>query len=136
MSHIVKRHFYFVLGGLFFLLGFVGVLLPIVPTTPFMILSATCFAKSSPRFYYALLNNRWIGEDLRRWEESRTMQRVTKRRATWVIGITFTLSILLLWGSLVLQFTLLGIALLLLFFLGRVAEGVASDVKSPLDEPS
>lgn len=136
MSHIIKRHFYFILGGLFFLLGLVGVLLPIVPTTPFMILSAACFAKSSPRFHKALLNNRWIGEDLRRWEESRTMQRATKIRATWLIGATFTLSILLLWESMELQFTLLGIALLLLFFLWRVAEGVASDVKIPLDEPS
>lgn len=122
MTKILKRHFYFILGGLFFLTGLLGVVLPILPTTPFMILAAACFAKSSPRFHQALLNNRWIGEDLRRWENNRTMQRVTKRRATWVIGVTFSLSIGLLWGSLGLQLMLLGIALLLLFFLWRVAE--------------
>ncbi|WP_019557131.1 YbaN family protein [Thiomicrorhabdus arctica] len=135
MTKTLKRHFYFTLGGLFFLIGLIGVVLPILPTTPFMILSAACFARSSPRFHQALLNNRWIGEDLRRWENNQTMQRATKKRATWVIGITFSLSIGLLWGSLGLQLMLLGIALLLLFFLWRVAEDVASDVKTPSDNP-
>ncbi|MDA3807567.1 MAG: YbaN family protein [Thiomicrorhabdus sp.] len=122
MTKTLKRHFYFILGGLFFLTGLLGVVLPILPTTPFMILATACFAKSSPRFHQALLHNRWIGEDLRRWEKNRTMQRVTKRRATWVIGMTFTLSIGALWGSLGLQLMLVSIALLLLFFLWRVAE--------------
>ncbi len=124
------------LGGLFFLTGLLGVVLPLLPTTPFMILSATCFAKSSPRFHQALLHNRWIGEDLRRWENSRTMQRATKVRATWVIGVTFALSISALWGNLGLQLMLLVIALLLLFFLWRVAEKNTSDVTSPSDNPS
>ncbi len=124
------------LGGLFFLTGLLGVVLPILPTTPFMILAAACFAKSSPRFHQALLHNRWIGQDLRRWENNRTMQRVTKIRATWVIGVTFTFSIGFLWGNLGLQLMLLGIALLLLFFLWRVPEEIASDLKSPSDTPS
>lgn len=132
----VKKHLLFILGGLFFLTGLLGVVLPLLPTTPFMILAAACFAKSSPRFHQALLHNRWIGEDLRRWENNRTMQRVTKIRATWVIGVTFSLSISFLWGNLGLQLTLLVIALLLLFFLWRVPEEMASDLKSPSDTPS
>jgi hypothetical protein len=136
MTKTLKRHFYFILGGLFFLTGLIGVVLPLLPTTPFMILSAACFAKSSPRFHQALLHNRWIGEDLRRWENSRTMQRATKVRATWVIGVTFALSISALWGNLGLQLMLLVIALLLLFFLWRVAEKNTSDVTSPSDNPS
>ncbi len=135
MTNALKRHFYFVLGCLFFLTGLVGVVLPILPTTPFMILSAACFAKSSPRFHQALLHNRWIGEDLRRWEKNRTMQRATKRRATWVIGVTFSLSIGLLWGSLGLQLMLFSIALLLLFFLWRVPEEVMTAVKTESDKP-
>lgn len=133
MTKTLKRHLYFILGGLSFLTGLLGVVLPILPTTPFMILSAACFAKSSPRFHQALLDNRWIGQDLRRWEKNRTMLRATKRKATWVICVTFMLSIGLLWESQGLQLMLLGIALLLLFFLWRVAEEVASDVKAPTD---
>lgn len=124
MVHIVKRQMYLILGVVFFFTGLVGVVLPILPTTPFMILAAGCFAKSSPRFHLALLNNRWIGQDLQRWEREHTMLRVTKIRATWVIVVMFTISIAVLMGKLWLQFMLIGIAVILLFFLWRVPEGI------------
>ena len=122
MTEHLKRSIFLVLGSLFFIVGLIGVLVPILPTTPFMILSAACFAESSPRFHKMLLNNRWFGEDLRRWEDNRTMKRATKKRATWIIVITFTLSISILWGNTVWQLLLLCTALLLLFFLWRIAE--------------
>ncbi|NPA71748.1 MAG: DUF454 domain-containing protein [Gammaproteobacteria bacterium] len=122
MSTFLKRYFYLLLGGIFFLLGLIGVLLPVLPTTPFMILAMGCFAKSSPRFHQALLNNRWIGKDLQRWEQSHTMLRSTKKRATWVILASFSLSISLVWQQDYLPLMLLVIAGLLLFFLWRVAE--------------
>lgn len=122
MTKSLKRSIFLVLGSLFFIVGLIGVLVPILPTTPFMILSAACFAESSPRFHKMLLNNRWFGEDLRRWECNKTMARATKKRATWIIIITFSLSISILWGSSILQLLLLCTALLLLFFLWRIAE--------------
>lgn len=122
MLHIVKRQMYLILGAIFFVTGLIGVILPILPTTPFMILAAGCFAKSSPRFHQALLNNRWIGEDLQRWEKEHTMLRATKKRATWVIVIMFSISIAILMGKLWLQIMLVVIALTLLFFLWRVPE--------------
>lgn len=122
MLHIVKRQMYLIFGGVFFVTGLVGIVLPILPTTPFMILAAGCFAKSSPRFHQALLNNRWIGQDLQRWEREHTMLRSTKIRATWVIVIMFSISIAVLMAKPWLQFILIGIALVLLFFLWRVPE--------------
>jgi len=122
MLHIVKRQMYLMLGCVFFLTGLAGIVLPILPTTPFMILAAGCFAKSSPRFHQALLNNRWIGQDLQRWEREHTMLRITKIRATWVIVIMFSISIAILMGKLWLQTMLVGIAVILLFFLWRVPE--------------
>ena len=122
MIHLVKRQLYFIFGVVFFITGLVGVVLPILPTTPFMILAAGCFAKSSPRFHQALLNNRFIGADLRRWETERTMLRITKIRATWVIVVMFSISIAVLMGKLWLQGLLIVIAVILLFFLWRVPE--------------
>ncbi|MCU7818250.1 MAG: YbaN family protein [gamma proteobacterium symbiont of Lucinoma myriamae] len=121
MKKNLKRTIFLAFGSLFFILGLIGVLLPILPTTPFMILSAACFAESSPRFHQLLLNNRWFGEDLQRWERNKTMKRTTKKRATWVIVISFTLSISILWGHTIVQL-LLFLALVLLFLLWRVAE--------------
>lgn len=126
MKKNFKQTLFLAFGSLFFILGFVGVLLPILPTTPFMILSAACFAESSPRFHRLLLNNRWFGADLQRWERNNTMKRSTKKRATWVILISFTLSISILWGHIIVQLFLLCLALILLFFLWRIAENTCT----------
>ncbi len=130
MIHIVKRQFYLILGVVFFLTGLIGVVLPILPTTPFMILAAACFAKSSPKFHQALLNNRFIGADLRRWEAEKTMLRITKIRATWVIVLMFSISIAVLMGKLWLQALLILIAVILLFFLWRVAEAQNDQIQN------
>ncbi|MBF6058146.1 MULTISPECIES: YbaN family protein [Thiomicrorhabdus] len=118
----MKKQLCFAAGSMAFSLGFIGIFLPLLPTTPFMILAAGCFAKSSPRFHQALLNNRYIGADLRRWESERTMLRATKKRATWVILITFTISIAILYDRHWLQLMLVGIAAVLLFFMWRIPE--------------
>ncbi len=118
----LRRYVLLMLGGLFFCLGLVGVLLPVLPTTPFMILAAMCFASSSPKFHQALLSNRWFGDDLRRWEATRTMKRQTKKRATAVILLSFGISIAVLWGESILQGMLLIFAMVLLYFLWRIPE--------------
>lgn len=126
MKKHLKRTLFLAFGSVFFILGLVGILLPILPTTPFMILSAACFAESSPRFHQLLLNNRWFGEDLQRWERNKTMKRTTKKRATWVIVISFTLSISILWEHTMVQLLLFFLALVLLFLLWRIAENTHS----------
>ena len=122
MKENIKRSLYLLFGILFFLVGIIGIFLPILPTTPFMILSAACFAESSPRFHQMLLNNRWFGEDLRQWEENKTIKRLTKIRATWIILFTFSITILILWGNILWQLLLILTAIILLFFLWRISE--------------
>lgn len=66
-SSPLKRALWLCLGMLFLGLGMIGVLLPGLPTTPFMLLAAACFARSSKRFYSWLLNNPLFGEKVRRY---------------------------------------------------------------------
>ncbi len=122
MKQFIKKYFYLALGGIFFVIGSIGIILPLLPTTVFMILATSCFAKSSPRFHQALLNNRFFGADLRRWEKNRTMLRSAKKRATIVISLMFSISIILLIGKWEIQIMLAILAMVLLFFLWRVAE--------------
>ena len=61
----IIRYALFILGWISFALGMIGLLLPVVPTSPFLILSAACFLRSSPRFYTWLTEHRWWGRYIR-----------------------------------------------------------------------
>ena len=67
------RHFYFALGWLFFGIGAVGAFLPVLPTTPFMLLALWAFAKSSPRFHDWLYRHRLFGPPMQQWTRYRVI---------------------------------------------------------------
>ena len=66
------------LGLFFLLLGAIGVVLPLLPTTPFVILAAACFAKSSPRMHGWLLRSELFGPLLLDWEKNKCVSRKVK----------------------------------------------------------
>ncbi len=65
-------------GSVSLVLGLIGVVLPGLPTTPFILLAAACYAKASPRLHGWLLNHRWMGPMVRDWETHRSLSRRTK----------------------------------------------------------
>lgn len=69
-------------GTLFVALGVVGIFLPLVPTTVFLLLAAACYARSSERFHQKLLNHRWLGAYIRNYRDGRGM---TTRERTWTL---------------------------------------------------
>ena len=122
MKQTVHKNLLIVLGWFFVLLGAIGVLLPILPTTPFLILALALFANSSPRFHKMLLNNRWFGEILKQWDESKTVSRRIKLRASLLLLASFTISIVLLQGRMPLQLLLVSIAVIFLIFIWQLKE--------------
>lgn len=73
-----KKFLYQTLGLLFVILAIVGVFLPLLPTTPFLLVSAACFAKSSPKLYQALISNPIFGPLIVNWRENRSIPRKAK----------------------------------------------------------
>tara|TARA_R110001599_G_scaffold64023_5_gene179755 strand:+ start:68950 stop:69363 length:414 start_codon:yes stop_codon:yes gene_type:complete len=76
-SRLVKMLYGFA-GGLALALGVIGIFLPGLPTTPFILLAAACFAKASPRVHQWMLQHRLLGPILRNWDEHRSLTRRTK----------------------------------------------------------
>jgi uncharacterized membrane protein YbaN (DUF454 family) len=74
-------------------LGIVGVVLPVLPTTPFILLAAACFARSSRRFHDWLLHHRHFGPLVREWREHRSIPYRTKLVAIAMMAATLTVSI-------------------------------------------
>lgn len=75
------RWFWFCAGWLMVALGFIGALLPVMPTTIFLIMAVGCFARSSPRFERWLLDHPQYGPPLRHWREQGAISRRGKRFA-------------------------------------------------------
>lgn len=73
-------------------LGILGVVLPGLPTTPFILLSAACYARASPRLYRWLTRHRWLGPMVRDWEQHRSLTRRTKTVAqvSMVLMVSFS----------------------------------------------
>ena len=69
-SGLVRR-LWIGLGTFFVVLGIIGIFLPLLPTTPFLLLAAACYARGSRRFYDWLLNNRWFGDYIRNYREKK-----------------------------------------------------------------
>jgi uncharacterized membrane protein YbaN (DUF454 family) len=90
---MMPRWLFTVLGFLALGLAGLGVVLPVLPTTPFVLLAAACFARSSPRFHRWLLHSRLFGPMIHRWQEERCVSRRTKAVAIGLIAVTFAVSI-------------------------------------------
>lgn len=87
-KHPALRVLWLCLGCLFVGLGFVGALLPLLPTTVFMIMAAFFFARSSPRFYNLLLNNPLFGQLVRDWRDGLGMPLRAKVIAVTLLVLT------------------------------------------------
>ncbi len=90
----MKRWCLMALGWLAFATGIVGIVLPLLPTTPFMLLAAALFARSSPRFHGWLLADPWFGPPILDWQQYRGIRRHARRRAIIFILISFSVSLL------------------------------------------
>lgn len=117
-------------GSLAVALGVIGIFVPLMPTTVFLLVGAACYARSSDRFYRALVDSRWLGSYIRNNREGRGMtrgQKVSTLVALWAgIGISAVWSVDNWW----IRLLLLGIAVAVTTHVARLktapADGAAA----------
>ena len=84
----MKTPIYRVLGVVSVALGVVGAVLPLLPTTPFLLLAAYFFARSHPEWEARLLAHPSAGPTIRAWRDHRAIPLVAKRMASLLMGIS------------------------------------------------
>ncbi len=89
----LKKNLLIISGTICVGLGILGMFLPLLPTTPFLLLAGYCYTRSSKRFYKWLINNRWCGEYIRNYQEGKGMLLKHKVLAITLLWLTISYSI-------------------------------------------
>ena len=118
----MKRTLFLIAGCLSLLSGLIGILLPLLPTTPFLLLAAFCFSRSSTRLHRWLCTHPWFGPPIQQWQETHSVNRGTKTKALFLILASFTLTLILAPIPLIGKGSLLLLALVLMWMVARLPE--------------
>ena len=88
----IKKGAYFVIGTLALILGIIGAFLPVLPTTPLILLAAWCYIRSSKEFYEWLISNERFGKTIEDYHRGRGITKNTKTRAIVMMWLMITIS--------------------------------------------
>lgn len=125
-------------GTVFVGLGVLGMFLPLMPTTVFLLLAAFCYSRSSEKFHDWLLNNRWCGTYITNYKHGRGMTAQQKLKTIFILWASIGFSLWFVWGkfwvNLVLVLIAMGVTAHLLWIKTYRPELEALDL-SAADEP-
>jgi uncharacterized membrane protein YbaN (DUF454 family) len=120
----IVRALFFAAGVVALLLGVVGVFLPVLPTTPLVLLAAACFARSYRPFHEWLVGHRHFGPLLREWHEHRSIHYRTKLVAIAMMALGLGASIVFVVEAAWLRLGLLALGIVLGIYLYRLPSRV------------
>ncbi|MGE0527017.1 MAG: YbaN family protein [Bdellovibrionales bacterium] len=106
-----------VLGWIFVAIGAIGLLLPIMPTVPFLLVAAYCFERGSPRLHDWLLQHRWLGPPLRDWRQHRVIRWQSKILAVVCISSSISYAVIFRDFPLWIKVTLVSVAASVILFI-------------------
>ena len=93
-SHL-RKWVLIIVGSFFTGLGIIGIFLPLLPTTPFLLLAAACYIRSSERLYSWLINNKWVGRYIKNYLEGKGIPLKSKVLSISALWITIGYSVFL-----------------------------------------
>ncbi len=82
MNKKIKNIIFNLVGAISLLIGIIGIFLPLLPTTPFLLLSAFLFSKGSNKFHSWLINHKYLGKPIKDWEKNKSISVQSKLLAT------------------------------------------------------
>jgi uncharacterized membrane protein YbaN (DUF454 family) len=110
-SNSLRKAIFTVAGTISLGLGAVGMFLPVLPTTPFLLLSAACYYKGSERMHRWLLSNKLFGSYIRNYKEGKGISQAGKALTISVLWTAISFSALLMVNNYIVQIVLFAIAI-------------------------
>ncbi len=109
-SQKIGRALFFVAGSVSLALGAIGIVLPILPTTPFLLLALACYFRSSERMTHWMLTNRYFGKYIRNYKEGKGIPLKTKLFAITILWIAMVYSAIFIIPIWIVQLILFAVA--------------------------
>lgn len=91
-SNRIVRYLWTIAGTIFLGVGIIGIVLPLLPFTPFFLLAAACYLRGSERMYNWLINHKWFGEYIKNYQEGKGISIRVKLTAIAFLWITISIS--------------------------------------------
>lgn len=116
---MIKKILLIITGYISLGAGILGIFLPVLPTTPFLVLAAICFVKSSKKLYFRLVRNKLVGPYLRNYLRYRAISVKTKFISTislWIVITISFFSVNLIWLKVFLIVMAVAVTLRIVFF--------------------
>lgn len=113
----MKRTLYLCAGTFCFVLGIIGIIVPVLPTTPLLLLATYCYSKSSEKMYAWLLNNRFFGAYIKQYRNGQGIPLKAKITAITLLWLTLPLSILFIIPIIIVKLLLTGLLLYVTWFI-------------------
>jgi uncharacterized membrane protein YbaN (DUF454 family) len=98
-------------GNFFVALGILGIFFPLLPTTPFLLLAAACYFRSSEKFYNRLMNNKWLGNYIKNYREKKSIPLKVKVLSLSFLWLTIGYSVFFVVNIFLLRVILILIAI-------------------------
>lgn len=108
------------LGALSLLLGLIGIVVPLLPTVPFLLVTAACWSRASPRWHRWLLSRPKLGPAIERWERERTVSRQSRWTALGLVALSMGATVWWVRAHPWLPWAMLALATVLLLLIARL----------------
>ena len=111
VNNNIKNIVLIILGTLSLILGIIGIFLPLLPTTPFLLLAAACYYRGSTKFYQWLISNKLLGEYIKNYQEGKGVPFKVKIFSLLFLWVTLLISMMVFFTSSFIQIGLLVIGI-------------------------
>lgn len=116
----IKRIMLLILGTVSFIIAIIGIILPLIPTTPLLLVTAACYLRASERMYNWLINNKYFGKHILRFKDGKGIPLKTKVFVITLLWISIMISVVLFIPLMLVKLLLIAIAISITWYISSI----------------